>query len=60
MTGLVASAVAAFCRAQPPPPGGTAATAAGTAPAGADTAAPTPAHGTELRGLDLVIQDPTG
>jgi len=43
---------------------GTAATAAGITPAGVQTAAAAepgsiPPHGAELRGLDLVIQDPT-
>ncbi len=38
---------------------GTAATVAGVTPASADPLAPIPPHGAELRGLDLVIQDPT-
>src|SRR5829696_6887256 len=43
---------------------GTAATAAGITPAGVPTAAaeelpPTPPHGAELRGMDLVVQSPT-
>ena len=38
---------------------GTAATAAGMKPAAADPLVPLPPHGAELRGLDLVTQDPT-
>src|SRR5829696_492642 len=43
---------------------GTAATAAGITPTGVPTAAaeelaPTPPHGAELRGMDLVVQSPT-
>ena len=43
---------------------GTAATAAGITPGGVPTAAaaelpPTPPHGAELRGMDLVVQSPT-
>ena len=43
---------------------GTAATAAGITPSGVPTAAaeelpPTPPHGAELRGMDLVVQSPT-
>ena len=43
---------------------GTAAAAAGVTPAGVSTAAaaelpPTPPHGAELRGMDLVVKSPT-
>ncbi len=44
---------------------GTAAAAAGVTPAGVSTAAaaelpPTPPHGAELRGMDLVVKEPHG